>query len=196
MGELEIPYEFKQIYNQFEDEIIKISYQISFDESQKNVYSLNIAELELRIFTQIEASLKYIATQLNINKDKYDEIIPKLDYLRNNDFIVTLGSYNLEKKIYENMFEKNVDRIKIIDGNITKNGKKNYKFNNAYQNLRHNFLESFKYYGTIEYLFESMACLTAILKINNSTLFSVIDSTGGYFDINIKSGIRKHYTRK
>lgn len=51
---------FNQIYDELEKEAMKLSYQISLDECQKEVYSINIAELQLRIYTQIEASLKDI----------------------------------------------------------------------------------------------------------------------------------------
>ncbi len=51
-------------------------------------------------------------------------------------------------------------------------GNNNWKYNNAYQNLRHNFVDSLPVYGTIEYLFESLAVLFVILDMNTSTIFS------------------------
>ena len=74
---------FEEIYKQIEAEVIKIAYQISIDENQKNVYSLNIGELQLRIYTQLEAVLKskYLK-DVNISNKKqnpyYDECIKPL----------------------------------------------------------------------------------------------------------------------
>lgn len=57
------------------------------------------------------------------------------------------------------------------DGVAPNGNDMNYKFNNAYQNLRHSFERSLKVYGTIEYLFEALAALFIALDINSSQIF-------------------------
>lgn len=99
---------FEEIYKQIEAEVVKIAYQISIDENQKNVYSLNIGELQLRIFTQLEAVLKskYEKDPTISNKDqkiKYDECIKHL-YLSDKAAAAVWGNYNLNKKLYNDVF--------------------------------------------------------------------------------------------
>lgn len=173
---------FEEIYKQIEAEVIKIAYQISIDENQKNVYSLNIGELQLRIYTQLEAvlKLKYLK-DVNISNKKqnpyYDECIKPLG-LQNKSILVYWVNYHLEKIFYDDVYIKTVNRL--MEDGVTPNGNDmNYKFNNAYQNLRHSFERSLKVYGTIEYLFEALAALFIVLDINSSQIFSKykIDST-------------------
>lgn len=166
---------FEEIYKQIEAEVIKIAYQISIDENQKNVYSLNIGELQLRIFTQLEAVLKskYEKDPTIINKKqgiKYDECIKPLN-ISDKAAVVVWGNYNLNKKLYNDVFKKIVPRL-AQDGSTPTSSRQNYKFNNAYQNLRHSFEDSLKVYGTIEYLFEALAALFILLDYNNSVIFS------------------------
>ncbi|MDU0401298.1 hypothetical protein LMG8526HA_02186 [Lactococcus lactis] len=172
---------FEEIYKQIEAEVIKIAYQISIDENQKNVYSLNIGELQLRIYTQLEAVLKskYLKDVNISNKKKpyYDECIKPLG-LQNKSILVYWVNYHLEKIFYDDVYIKTVNRL--MEDGVTPNGNDmNYKFNNAYQNLRHSFERSLKVYGTIEYLFEALAALFIALDINSSQIFSKykIDST-------------------
>ena len=42
---------FDQIFDELEKEAMKLSYQIALNEDQKKVYSINIAEMQLRIYT-------------------------------------------------------------------------------------------------------------------------------------------------
>lgn len=173
---------FEEIYKQIEAEVIKIAYQVSIDEGQKNVYSLNIGELQLRIYTQLEAVLKskYLNDVTILNKKQnpyYDQCIKPLG-LQNKSILVYWGSYHLEKIFYNDVYTKTVN--KLMEDGVTPIGNgMNYKFNNAYQNLRHSFERSLKVYGTIEYLFEGLAALFIALDINRSQIFSkyTIDSS-------------------
>lgn len=81
------------------------------------------------------------------------------------------GNYNLNKKLYNDVFKKTVPRL-AQNGSTPTSPKQNYKFNNAYQNLRHSFEDSLKVYGTIEYLFEALAALFILLDYDNSVIFS------------------------
>ncbi|MDR0957134.1 MAG: hypothetical protein LBM09_00975 [Candidatus Nomurabacteria bacterium] len=188
---------YKQVYDDIESEIINnIAFYISLYEDQKKVYSTKIAELQLRIYTQIEFLLKEI--YYDICKDPVED--PSYDYdclkyikLNNSNSLISNDENNnegyklnqlayihwdlfhLENKLYQ-PFEMNVAKIKNIDDNdqpITDDNKKTYKWNNAYQNLRHNFGKSIRYFGTIEYLFESLAVFTLLLG-QNSKIFTIV----------------------
>lgn len=50
-------------------------------------------------------------------------------------------------------------------------GSNNWKYNNAYQNLRHNIVDSLPIYGTLEYLLETLAVLFVVLDRNDSQIF-------------------------
>ena len=168
---------FGQIFDELEKEVMKLSYQISLDEDQKEVYSINIAEMQLRIYTQIEAALKDIYVQMNPQQQqktpKYDEIIESLDWLNDIVIYVPWQSYNLKKKIYRDSFKKSVKRVtKVVAGQAQFVEKKNYKFNNAYQNLRHDFVNALPIFGTIEYLFEALVVLCGILGKTSTLIFS------------------------
>lgn len=171
---------FNQIYDELEKETMKLSYQISLDECQKEVYSINIAELQLRIYTQIEASLKDIYAQMCPQQKipKYDEIITTLNWLTNMVIYVSWEPYNLKKRIYRDSFKKSVKRVtKIEAGHAQQVEKINYKFNNSYQNLRHDFVNAMPIFGTIEYLFEALAVLYGILGKQRSLVFSTLEQT-------------------
>lgn len=168
---------FNQIYDELEKETMKLSYQISLDECQKEVYSINIAELQLRIYTQIEASLKDIYAQIHPQQDmpKYDVIIKDFNWLTDIVIYVPWQSYNLQKRIYRDSFEKCVNRVtKVVAGKAQEDERKNYKFNNAYQNLRHDFVNALPIFGTIEYLFEALVVLCGILGKTSTLIFSVL----------------------
>ncbi|GAX48511.1 hypothetical protein [Pseudolactococcus reticulitermitis] len=169
---------FKQIYFQLESEVLKIAYQIALVEKQKNVYSVNIAELQLRIFAQIEAALKYQGLKKGFSKQNFDNYIPKIPELKLRWAYVTWSNYHFDKKLYKNNFIKSVDRVRNVNENgipITDSEKKNYKFNNAYQNLKHDFTNSLSYFGTLEYLFESLSTLFIILELSNSKIFTSVE---------------------
>ena len=166
---------FGQIYDELEKEAMKLSYQISLNEDQKKVYSINIAEMQLRIYTQIEAALKDIYVQMHPQQKipKYDEIIKLLNWLPDVVIYVPWQSYNLQKKVYSDSFEKSVNRVtKVVAGQPQPGEKKNYKFNNAYQNLRHDFVNALPAFGTIEYLFEALVVLCGILGKTSTLIFS------------------------
>lgn len=171
---------FDEIYNELEKEAMKLSYQISLNEDQKKVYSINIAEMQLRIYTQIEAALKDIYTQMYPQQKipKYDEIMESLNWLTDIVIYVPWQSYNLQKKIYRDSFEKSVTRVtKVAAGKAQLGTKKNYKFNNAYQNLRHDFVNALPIFGTIEYLFEALVVLCGILGKTSTLIFSGVVKT-------------------
>lgn len=174
--EKQIPQEFKMIYDNIEKEVISLSYKIAFDETQKNVYSTFIGELELRIFTLIESVAK--ARGSMEQGDQYDYFFGKFYALEENKshVIVTMSGYKLNKRDYSDVFDKKEDKVIMVDKdrnvNYDPKGNNNWKYNNAYQNLRHNFVDSLPIFGTIEYLFEALAVLFIVLKLKLSDVFA------------------------
>lgn len=175
-----LPVQYGMIYQSIEEEIINLSYIISFDEKQKEVYSTHIGELELRLFTLMESVIKTRAKSMqkfkesDLNKIKYEEIIKEISKSPTSNIIVVLESYNFHKTEYNDIFEKKESRIsEIKHGLAITETKQNYKFNNAYQNLRHDFLNSLSVIGTLEYLFEALAVVYELLGTPYSSIFSV-----------------------
>jgi len=175
------PQEFKMIYKNIEKEVIDLSYKITFDETQKNVYSTFIGELELRIFALIESVAKFKGSENQ--GDQYDYFFGKLYASEKNrpHVLVTMSGYKLNKKDYSDIFEGKEYKVVRVDKDrnvfYDPKGNNNWKYNNAYQNLRHNFVDSLPVYGTIEYLLESLAVLFVVLDTNSSQIFSTYEIT-------------------
>lgn len=173
---MKIPFQYIQIYTSIEEEIKKLSYMISFDESLKQTYSTYIGELELRVFTLMESVLKYRTAEMSEKskyEDRFDSLYPDKTNIPN--ICIILNGYNLEKHIYTDILIKKENRItQITDGKPVKINKQNEKYNNAYQNLRHSFINSLPIFGTIEYLFEALAVAYLALDTPNLTqIFSI-----------------------
>ncbi|WP_099044405.1 hypothetical protein [Leuconostoc citreum] len=94
------------IYQSIEKEVVDLSYKITFDESQKNVYSPFIGELELRIFALIESVAKFKGSDTQGNQ--YDHFFGKLYKTEKSmpSVLVTLDGYKLNKKDYSDIFKK------------------------------------------------------------------------------------------
>ena len=174
-----VPEEFLMIYRNIEKEVVDLSYKITFDEKQKNVYSTFIGELELRIFTLIESVAKFEGS----DKQNYDEFFFNKFNNENSKprVFVTMNSYKLSKKDYSDVFEMIEKRVVMVkeDGDfiLDTKGRVNCKYNNAYQNLRHNFVNSLSVFGTIEYLFESLAALFVVIQEKASNIFAMYELT-------------------
>mgnify|MGYP007046733933 CR=1 FL=1 len=171
----------KQIFNAIEAEVINLAYHISLEEGLKKVYSPHIAELQLRIYAQIEFLLKDIYADVSHGKGKvnpkYDEdCIPKLA-LKNKYVYLHWDMCKFKKRLYR-PFCKSEERIRCIEENgsprLEAGGKKNYRWNNAYQNLRHDFGASLCYFGTLEYLFEGLSAMTVLMEDSNH-IFSIVE---------------------
>lgn len=179
-----IPEEFTMMYSSIENEVVDLSYKITFDEKQKGVYSTFIGELELRIFALLESVAKFKGAKEE--KKNYDDFFVALfeSERAKPHVIVTMNAYKFIKKDYSDVFEMKEKRVSNveIDGEITldKHARYNCKYNNAYQNLRHNFINSLPVFGNLEYLFESLAALFIVLELQTSKIFAVyeIDENG------------------
>ena len=76
-------------YKRIEQEVIKLSYSISFDDSQVNVYSNQILDLIIRISTNIESLYE------DIYRDEFGKTEPEIGLM-----IKKLGEvFSLEDKV-------------------------------------------------------------------------------------------------
>lgn len=171
-----------QIYAQFEREVKEILYTITFDKYQRNVYSPRIAELIVRIGMQIESisqriyiretskekkinyrtCINYFEKKWRISKKGIaikDNVVKVNDstriYLRPYKDDCYKESLVGDKKLYcckdsPNAFKEDVseeDRCRA------------YRWENAYNNLKHNFYGAIKQYGTLINLIEILSAL-------------------------------------
>lgn len=154
---------YNQMFRRIEKEVLDLSYLISIEEGQKKVYSSHIAELCLRLAGLLESSLKYRYSKISDEKLKYDEnkLIKSLG-LTDKKVFVHWEMYKIDKRVFQ-PFKKNEERVKHDLSNVGKDGDQNYGWNNAYQSLRHNLVDSIRHYGTLEYLFEILAATFVVL---------------------------------
>ena len=171
-----------QIYTQFEREVKDILFTVTFDKQQYKVYSPRIAELIVRVGMQIESISQRIYSRekktdrkINYrtcidyfnNKWKLSEkgIIIKENVVEDDDDVrLYLKPYKNEcykealiggrkyycRKSSPNKFEENVSEEERCRA---------FKWENAYNNLKHNFYGSIKYWGNIMRLVEIMSAL-------------------------------------
>lgn len=160
-----------QIYLQFEKELKEIMYTISFDKKQKNVYSPRIAELIVRIGMQIESVAQRIYAREKTDGGKVNyrtaiKLFNKKWNLREKGIvIITDNIKSTDKQLYLTPFKNETYKESYIcdkiyyaskdaptefKGNIpTEERVKAYQWENAYNNLKHNFYESIERYGTV-----------------------------------------------
>lgn len=157
--------EYKQIYYSLESEIMDLSYSITFSDEQKNVYSPKIADLVLRSASLLESALKYLYKEISEEKVNYDDdrLIEGL-MLKDKFTYVHWKLFRFDKKSFY-PFKKNEERVNREFSNVSRHGSKQYSWNNAYQSLRHEFIKSIPYYGTLFYLFEILAALHLVLDV-------------------------------
>lgn len=156
--------EFQQIYHAIENEIQSLSYSITFSKEQKDVYSPKIADLVLRSASLLESALKYRFKEKSDIPLKYDDekLIEELG-LQEKLTCVHWNIYKFEKRTFY-PFKKNEERLNKAFTNVSNKGDRQYSWNNAYQSLRHEFIKSIPYYGTLFYLFETLAALHLVLE--------------------------------
>ncbi|MGC6767762.1 hypothetical protein [Enterococcus sp. LJL51] len=166
--------EYKQIYISLENEIRELAYSITLSEKQKKVYSPRIADLVVRAAGLLESALKYFYEKKTGEKPThYDnpKVISKLK-LKDKAIYIHWNLYQFDNRIFI-PFRKNEEKCNInvaVNGNL----KMNYGWNNAYQNLRHDFIDSIPIFGNLYYLFETMTALYLVLDIGySSSMFCI-----------------------
>lgn len=164
---------YNQIYKSIENEIVDLSFSITFDESQKGVYSSRIADLVLRLASLLESALK----QKNPYEEdlKYDDnkLLKKLDLDENKAVYLHWELYNFDKRDFT-PFKKIEERALKDLSNVGEVGNQNFSWNNAYQSLRHQFIHAIPKYGNLYYLFETLAAVYVVLDVE-SRLFTTLE---------------------
>lgn len=168
--------EYNQIYINLEKEVKELSYFIAIDEKQINTYSTKISDLILRAASLLESILKHkYASETNethnINYD--DNKLIKSLKIEDKIIFCHWNLYKANKKIFY-PFKKNEERITHPFKNVGCSGNQNYSWNNSYQSLRHQFINSICHYGSLYYLFETLAALFCVLELT-SEIFSKIE---------------------
>lgn len=195
--------DYNMIYQEIENEILKLPYVITLVEEHKNVYSPKIAELIIRAAGLLESALKfkYFENKRYDKHIKYDsnKLIDNLN-IRDNLVHIIFKDYKLTKKTFSPFIMKE-ERVNASFSNIGKLGNGNYSWNNSYQSLRHQFIKSIHYYGNLYYLFETMAALYSILDVksllfckpemNDDGSYSAMVYLGGGAAIRKKVEVRK-----
>ena len=130
-------------------------------------------------------------------RGKYDyDCIPALS-LEEKKAYLYWNQYHFKKKLYDDVFKITVKKTDS-DGTV-KNSNETYKFNNAYQNLRHDFENSIKKFGTLEYLFEALATMFLLVDLSTSKIFAKaeIDNSGNLTGwVSSGTAIRKTFDTK
>lgn len=171
-----------QIYLELEKELDNIIFTISFTKEQHRVYSPRISELIVRAGTQIESISQHIYANVTKRKQvvNFKTAIAYFDKkwkLSQKYIIIETNKINptKETKLYVMPFGKMVYKESYNNGTILfaskqdptifsenieeKDRCKAYSWENAYNNLKHNFYGSIKQYGNIYNLLETMAAL-------------------------------------
>lgn len=141
------------VYKSLEEEVEKVLFYVHVDKSQENTYSSKIADIILRAAVEIESISKdlyekYIPNPKSRRNTKYDyDAIDKLTpQWKLNEKIIIISHYNYhssDQELYP--FKKDTKLNKYI-------------WNNAYQHLKHDRVQSLNY-GSIKNMFEIMAAL-------------------------------------
>ncbi|MDL2239153.1 hypothetical protein LJC25_01885 [Bacteroidales bacterium OttesenSCG-928-K03] len=175
------------VYKNIEQETIKLSYNIHFDDNQLNVFSTKIMDLILRAAAEIESISKELYKLNGGSKTgeiKYDE--DAIKYLKN--------IWKIDKKEViisnSNCFQTTRVILPFVK-NETRTGKTTltYSWNNAYQNLKHDRANSLNF-GSVKYLFDILAALFILnIYYKNETFSLNTDSQGTIFPINLGSDL-------
>lgn len=171
-----------QIYLELEKELDNIIFTISFTKEQHRVYSPRISELIVRAGTQIESISQHIYANVTKRKQvvNFKTAIAYFDKkwkLSQKYVIIETNKINptKETKLYIMPFGKMAYKESYNNGEVLFASKQNptvfsknveekdrckaYSWENAYNNLKHNFYDSIKQYGNVYNLLETMAAL-------------------------------------
>ncbi len=180
-------------YEQTEKEIIEMFYHVLVNDEQLNVCSTHIADLILRIATEIETIAKELYWKNGGEKQN-----PKFDYdgidgisdIEDKTVLVTSSRVELspENRIIhpfrktEIKLDKDGEKILDNDGNEIPI----CPWNNAYQSLKHDKTNTLVQFGTLRYLLSAFAAYYILLSesCDSSTLSDIVvmvDGDGGYW---------------
>ncbi len=141
---------FWPIYKKIENEFKELSFYISFDKKQLDVYSLKIADLILRTVSECENIAKEICIKNNIHfKNSKGQKREKVFF---SEYIKELNNiYNIEKKIvkfeFENassdIFDQNLVPFELESMNNKGKKKSTWCWYNSYNKIKHDRITNF-----------------------------------------------------
>lgn len=175
-------------YQNIEKEVEKLLYYIHLDDNQLNVYSTKIAELILRICIDIESISKELYINLKdsvqnesfLNFDKAIQFLNKLWKIEEKSIIIS--SYNCY------LSTKKINPFKVKEKR-TGTERLTFKWNNAYQNIKHNRYQSIEY-GNIDNLFLALGALFILnIYYKNQSFYLGKDGNLTDFDLSLGSSI-------
>lgn len=155
---------FFPIYKQLEKELCELSYYISFDKKQLNVYSIKISDLLLRTVSEIENISKELCKKENIKF--YDKKRHIRKFVNFNEYIDKLEEkYLLSKKLVDFKLDnanKNIYDSKLTpffkDKEIKGKSTKIFSWYFAYNKIKHDRIKFFKH-ANLNNLIHALAAL-------------------------------------
>jgi hypothetical protein len=144
------------VFKNLESEFTALMYVIHIDDNQLNVYSSKIADLVLRTVIEIESiskDLYKVYGGIKTKNIKYDyDCLPHLDekiFLKYKAVEISSVNCFLTNRV---LYPFIVNEQKTTKPGLT------YSWNNAYQNIKHDRVNSLKF-GSIKYLFDALSAL-------------------------------------
>lgn len=177
---------FFPIYKQLEKELSELSYYISFDRKQLNVYSIKISDLLLRTVSEIENIAKELCKKENIKF--YDKKRHIRKFVNFNEYIDKLEEkYLLSEKLvefkldnaHENIYDSKLTPF-FKDKEVKGKSSKIFSWYFAYNKIKHDRVKHFKH-ANINNLIHALA---ALFLLNIYYLDKVFYSK---FDYNVNS---------
>lgn len=180
------------VYLNLEDEVLNITKYIHCDSSQKNVYSIAIADLIVRCAIEIEAISKIIYKNLGGDMEPKDDKGNNRFLFFDSDCLALIDkTYNIAKKkvIISStaFFLDDSDRIIRPLKESHKMGQGNgCKWKDAYQALKHDRYDNLSKYGTV---FNLIHALAALFILNLYLKDERYDLPDGIFDERVGSKV-------
>ena len=179
---------FFPIYKQLEKELSELSYYISFDKKQLNVYSIKISDLLLRTVSEIENIAKELCKKENIKF--YDKKRHIRKFVNFNEYVDKLEEkYLLSKKLVDFNLDNANENIEIKG-----KSSKVFSWYFAYNKIKHDRVKYFKQ-ANLNNLIHALAALFLlniyyldkvfydISDYNTDTIIKQIQSFSDVFEI-------------
>lgn len=174
---------FLQTYQKIQQEILDLTYIVTFDDDQIGTSSIYIADLILRIASEIESVAKVLCRESGRHTDEHrhfdGDCIDSIPNIDNTFGVIIAPSMHFEQN-------KNIVYFSFRKADVKPDGTTSiFLWNNAYQNLKHDKLASIKKYATIKYLLSAFSALTILLHladiVKNSDIIALPDSNGMFW---------------
>lgn len=154
-------------YHKLEQELMDLSYNVHLCNDQLGVYSTHIADMILRACMDIEATSKLICRLRDPNKHSKHH---KFDYdcinalsLQKECTLLVMPAQTITKDDLRICFPFCKDVSKDRPNTTSAKQANDYRWNNAYQNLKHNKTESLERCASLENL---LFALSAVFILN------------------------------